>query len=105
VQRVAAVATNCGQIKTGSLARSDRTAKYNQFLRIEQQLRQAGEICGQDSASNQEVAIWRGCERRRARFPTTCRRLDCNGGIGEQGAPKNLSIRAQFRNLDWLRIK
>src|SRR6476646_10752751 len=32
------VATNCGQIKTGSLARSDRTAKYNQLLRIEQQL-------------------------------------------------------------------
>ena len=33
-----AVATNCGQIKTGSLARSDRTSKYNQLLRIEQQL-------------------------------------------------------------------
>ena len=33
-----AVATNCGQIKTGSLARSDRLAKYNQLLRIEQQL-------------------------------------------------------------------
>ncbi len=33
-----AVATNCGQIKTGSLARSDRTAKYNQLLRIEQDL-------------------------------------------------------------------
>jgi enolase len=32
------VATNCGQIKTGSLARSDRTAKYNQLLRIEEQL-------------------------------------------------------------------
>jgi enolase len=33
-----AVATNCGQIKTGSLARSDRTAKYNQLLRIEEEL-------------------------------------------------------------------
>jgi len=33
-----AVATNCGQIKTGSLSRSDRLAKYNQLLRIEQQL-------------------------------------------------------------------
>jgi len=33
-----AVASNCGQIKTGSLARSDRTAKYNQLLRIEEQL-------------------------------------------------------------------
>jgi enolase len=33
-----AVATNCGQIKTGSLSRTDRTAKYNQLLRIEQLL-------------------------------------------------------------------
>src|SRR3546814_9725855 len=33
-----AVATNCGQIKTGSLARSDRMAKYNQLIRIEQEL-------------------------------------------------------------------
>ena len=32
------VATNCGQIKTGSLARSDRLAKYNQLLRIEEEL-------------------------------------------------------------------
>ncbi len=33
-----AVATNCGQIKTGSLSRSDRTAKYNQLIRIEAEL-------------------------------------------------------------------
>jgi enolase len=33
-----AVATNCGQIKTGSLSRSDRLAKYNQLLRIEELL-------------------------------------------------------------------
>jgi enolase len=33
-----AVATNCGQIKTGSASRSDRVAKYNQLLRIEEQL-------------------------------------------------------------------
>jgi len=33
-----AVATNCGQIKTGSLSRSDRIAKYNQLLRIEEEL-------------------------------------------------------------------
>jgi enolase len=33
-----AVATNCGQIKTGSASRSDRMAKYNQLLRIEEQL-------------------------------------------------------------------
>jgi enolase len=37
-----AVATNCGQIKTGSLARSDRLAKYNQLLRIEEQLGDQG---------------------------------------------------------------
>jgi enolase len=33
-----AVATNCGQIKTGSLSRSDRLAKYNQLMRIEEEL-------------------------------------------------------------------
>ncbi|MBQ5923635.1 MAG: phosphopyruvate hydratase, partial [Alistipes sp.] len=33
-----AVATSCGQIKTGSLSRSDRMAKYNQLLRIEEEL-------------------------------------------------------------------
>ena len=33
-----AVATNCGQIKTGSMSRSDRVAKYNQLLRIEEEL-------------------------------------------------------------------
>jgi len=41
-----AVATNCGQIKTGSLARSDRTAKYNQLLRIEEELGAQGEYPG-----------------------------------------------------------
>ena len=41
-----AVATNCGQIKTGSLARSDRTAKYNQLLRIEQELGDTGHYAG-----------------------------------------------------------
>ena len=41
-----AVATNCGQIKTGSLARSDRTSKYNQLIRIEQQLGACAEVCG-----------------------------------------------------------
>ena len=39
-----AVATNCGQIKTGSLARSDRLAKYNQLLRIEEELGISGHI-------------------------------------------------------------
>jgi enolase len=41
-----AVATNCGQIKTGSLARSDRTAKYNQLIRIEQNLGPAARFAG-----------------------------------------------------------
>jgi len=41
-----AVATNCGQIKTGSLARSDRVAKYNQLLRIEEQLGEGAEFRG-----------------------------------------------------------
>ena len=41
-----AVATNCGQIKTGSLARSDRTAKYNQLIRIEQELGPAAQYAG-----------------------------------------------------------
>jgi enolase len=41
-----AVATNCGQIKTGSLARSDRTAKYNQLLRIEAELGEIGVFAG-----------------------------------------------------------
>ncbi|ABI62079.1 phosphopyruvate hydratase [Granulibacter bethesdensis] len=41
-----AVATNCGQIKTGSLSRSDRTAKYNQLIRIEQDLDTSGRYAG-----------------------------------------------------------
>ena len=41
-----AVATNCGQIKTGSLSRSDRLAKYNQLLRIEEQLGTAARYAG-----------------------------------------------------------
>jgi len=41
-----AVATNCGQIKTGSLARSDRLAKYNQLIRIEEMLGDTAEYAG-----------------------------------------------------------
>ncbi|MBX3561883.1 MAG: phosphopyruvate hydratase [Sphingomonas sp.] len=41
-----AVATNCGQIKTGSLARSDRLAKYNQLLRIEEELGEVAHYAG-----------------------------------------------------------
>jgi enolase len=43
-----AVATNCGQIKTGSLARSDRLAKYNQLLRIEEELGDMAHYAGRD---------------------------------------------------------
>ncbi|MBI6629795.1 phosphopyruvate hydratase [Pontibaca salina] len=41
-----AVATNCGQIKTGSLARSDRLAKYNQLIRIEEMLGETAQFAG-----------------------------------------------------------
>ena len=41
-----AVATNCGQIKTGSLSRSDRLAKYNQLIRIEEMLGETAEYAG-----------------------------------------------------------
>ncbi len=43
-----AVATNCGQIKTGSLARSDRLAKYNQLIRIEEELGSVAHYAGRD---------------------------------------------------------
>ena len=44
-----AVATNCGQIKTGAPARSDRVAKYNQLLRIEEELGEAARFWGRDA--------------------------------------------------------
>jgi enolase 1/2/3 len=43
-----AVATNCGQIKTGSLSRSDRLAKYNQLIRIEEELGSAARYAGEE---------------------------------------------------------
>ena len=43
-----AVATNCGQIKTGSLARSDRLAKYNQLIRIEEELGSVARYAGRE---------------------------------------------------------
>jgi enolase len=46
-----AVATNCGQIKTGAPARSDRVAKYNQLLRIEQQLGESAAFRGRAALS------------------------------------------------------
>jgi enolase len=51
-----AVATNCGQIKTGSLARSDRTAKYNQLLRIEEELGPQARYAGRSALMVQTAA-------------------------------------------------
>ena len=42
-----AVATNCGQIKTGSLSRSERLAKYNQLIRIEEELGDSAAYAGE----------------------------------------------------------
>ena len=47
-----AVATNAGQIKTGAPARSDRVAKYNQLLRIEEELGDAAEYAGRSAFYN-----------------------------------------------------
>jgi len=47
-----AVALSCGQIKTGSLARSDRTAKYNQLLRIEEELGDSAHYAGGVTVKN-----------------------------------------------------
>ncbi len=47
-----AVATNCGQIKTGSLSRSDRLAKYNQLIRIEEELGDASSYAGRGALRN-----------------------------------------------------
>jgi enolase len=44
-----AVATGCGQIKTGSLSRTDRTAKYNQLIRIEEELGAAARYAGREA--------------------------------------------------------
>ncbi|MFI4970731.1 MAG: phosphopyruvate hydratase, partial [Lysobacterales bacterium] len=46
------VATTASQIKTGSLCRSDRVAKYNQLLRIEEQLGKAARYAGKDAFPN-----------------------------------------------------
>jgi enolase len=51
-----AVATNCGQIKTGSLSRSDRTAKYNQLIRIEEELGSAARYAGRSALKIRSAA-------------------------------------------------
>jgi len=50
-----AVAANCGQIKTGSLARSDRLAKYNQLIRIEEELGDAAKYAGRSIFSSKKA--------------------------------------------------
>ena len=50
--KLGAVATNCGQIKSGSLSRTDRLAKYNQLLRIEEELGDAACYRGRDAFYN-----------------------------------------------------
>jgi enolase len=50
-----AVATNAGQIKTGSLSRTDRIAKYNQLLRIEEDLRGAAKFPGRNAFHQLEM--------------------------------------------------
>ena len=47
-----AVATNAGQIKTGAPCRSDRVAKYNQLIRIEEELAEAGQYAGKNAFYN-----------------------------------------------------
>ncbi len=54
-----AVATNCGQIKTGSLARSDRTAKYNQLIRIAEMLGDQGHYSGADTIVGRQAKFSR----------------------------------------------
>ncbi len=50
-----AVATNCGQIKTGSLSRSDRLAKYNQLIRIEGELGDIARYAGRSILKRAEA--------------------------------------------------
>jgi enolase len=56
-----AVATNCGQIKTGSASRSDRIAKYNQLIRIEQELGSAAKYPGLAAFKGQKNGCNCGC--------------------------------------------
>ena len=58
-----AVATNCGQIKTGSLSRSDRTAKYNQLLRIEELLGPQAVYAGNSILRAKPQAVKKGAKK------------------------------------------
>jgi len=64
-----AVATNAGQIKTGSLSRSDRIAKYNQLIRIEEELGPCGGYAGASALKNLSKNSWnydKTCEKKTA---------------------------------------
>ena len=67
-----AVATNCGQIKTGAPARSDRVAKYNQLIRIEEHLGEAARYAGRSSLAH-------GSGTACARSSSRCRRTTWTG--------------------------
>jgi hypothetical protein len=70
-----AVGTGCGQIKTGSLSRSDRTAKYHQLIRIEQELGASARYAG-GSVLYRGCLPWLICVRRPRPFRITgCRRV------------------------------
>ena len=73
-----AVATNCGQIKTGAPARSDRVAKYNQLLRIEGQLGEAAAYAG-SGGSPEKLEMRITCP--------TIRVGPSSPGIGRPGVP------------------
>jgi enolase len=78
-----AVATNAGQIKTGSLSRTDRVAKYNQLLRIEEDLREAARYPGLAAFYQLEAAAGRGGARQSA--PA---RAGAGSGAKQGGAKK-----------------
>jgi enolase len=77
-----AVATNAGQIKTGSLSRTDRTAKYNQLLRIEEELGEASVFLGTEAFCQVENELLRKVAARAATAAATRRR---NGGAQKRG--------------------
>ncbi len=88
-----AVATNCGQIKTGSLARADRTAKYNQLLRIEEELGAQAKYAGRESFEgaalifrNHRKPLDTCCEQ--GQWDIESQRHDCHGVSRSGGGPK-----------------
>ena len=97
-----AVATNAGQIKTGSLSRTDRIAKYNQLLRIEEELGDRATYPGWGASTARGLSLisraWlqRLCAARRssprsARRPTTTTTLRALADAGMDGARLNFS--------------